>query len=179
MLRVVLVAPEIASNTGAVIRLCANSGAALHLVEPLGFSLDERRLRRAGLDYHELAEVHLHPDLDSCLARLGGDVTRRFVLSGRGTIRYDSVRFTPGDVVMFGSERSGLSEGDLARVPAEQRLAIPMRPENRSLNLANAVAIVVYEAWRQHDFAGAPPPGRGSGTIAETTVDRSPPAGPA
>ena len=175
MLQVVLVAPQIANNTGAIIRLCANSGATLHLVEPLGFSLDSTRLKRAGLDYHELADVHLHRDLDACFAALDG-TGRRFALSGRGSQHYDRVRYEPGDVVVFGREQSGLSTAELDRFTAEHRLAIPMRPGNRSLNLANAVSVVVYEAWRQHDFTGASTPSARTGTIAETTHD--PPTDP-
>jgi len=155
---VVLVAPEIAANTGNIIRLCANAGATLHLVDPLGFELDERRLRRAGLDYHELAEVRRHPDLDHCLAAVAAASGRCFALSGRGEHRYDLVRYRPDDVVVFGAERDGLGDEVLGRFPPEHRLRIPMRPDNRSLNLANAVAVVLYEAWRQHGFVGASEP---------------------
>lgn len=164
---VVLVAPEIAPNTGNVVRLCANAGAALHLVEPLGFSLDARQLRRAGLDYHELTTVTVHPDLVTCLGRLTANGGRCFALSGRGHRRYDQVGYQDGDVLVFGAERSGLSPADLARFPQQHRLAIPMRPANRSLNLANAVAVVLYEAWRQSDFLGASALHHSQGTLAE------------
>ena len=155
VLQVVLNAPEIAANTGNIIRLCANTGAGLHLVEPLGFDLAERNLRRAGLDYHELAEVRVHADLGVCLAALSNTTGRCFALSSRGERRYDEVRYQANDVVVFGAERSGLAEPVLAGFGPDRRLAIPMRPANRSLNLANAVAVVLYEGWRQLGFAGA------------------------
>jgi tRNA (cytidine/uridine-2'-O-)-methyltransferase len=152
MLNVVLFQPEIPPNTGNVIRLCANSGAALHLVEPLGFALDDARLKRAGLDYHEYATLRVHPDLDACLAHIGP--TRVFTLSTRGTRRYDRIAYREGDTFLFGPETRGLPDAVLASVEEPHRLRLPMRPGNRSLNLSNAVAVVVYEAWRQHDFAG-------------------------
>ena len=155
MLHVVLVAPQIAANTGNIVRLCANAGAALHLVEPLGFDLDDRRLRRAGLDYHELAEVSVDPDLRSCLSRLGAPGARCYAVSGRGERRYDQVIWGDDDVVVFGAEQTGLPAEVLATFPPDRRVAIPMRPANRSLNLANAVAVVVFEAWRQAGFGGA------------------------
>ncbi|MFN0028317.1 MAG: tRNA (cytidine(34)-2'-O)-methyltransferase [Acidimicrobiales bacterium] len=158
MLHVVLNAPEIATNTGNIIRLCANVGATLHLVEPLGFSLEHRGLKRAGLDYHELAPVHVHTRLMDALPPPGALGTARcFALSARGQRRYDEVRFALGDVVVFGAERSGLAPEVLAQFAPEARLRLPMRPGNRSLNLANAVAVVVYEAWRQLNFAGGEP----------------------
>ncbi len=152
-LHVVLHQPEIPPNTGNVIRLCANAGAALHLVEPLGFTLDHAKLRRAGLDYHEFAEVRVHASLEKCFEAIGSP--RVFALSTRGVTRYDQARFTPGDVLLFGAETRGLPQQVLDGLPAEQRLRLPMRPDNRSLNLSNAVAIVVYEAWRQLGFAGS------------------------
>ena len=152
MLHVVLVAPEIAPNTGNIVRLCANTGATLHLVEPLGFALDERSLRRAGLDYHELADVHVHADLAACDAELAG--RRRFACTARATRRYDDVAYRPDDVLVFGAERAGLAPEVLASFEDEHTVGIPMRPGNRSLNLANAVAVVVYEAWRQLGFDG-------------------------
>jgi tRNA (cytidine/uridine-2'-O-)-methyltransferase len=152
---VVLVRPEIPPNTGNVIRLCANTGARLHLVEPLGFSLDDKQLKRAGLDYHEYAEMTVHADWEACLKALAGK--RLFALSTRGSTRYDAVRYAPGDVFVFGAETSGLPAELLAAFPAERRLRLPMRPGNRSINLSNAVAVVVYEAWRQSGFAGAGP----------------------
>lgn len=171
VLHVVLVAPEIAPNTGNVIRLCANTGATLHLIEPLGFSLSERALRRAGLDYHELVSVHIHPNLDACLQSLSLTTQQCFALSAGAVRRYDEVRYTASDVVIFGAEREGLPRVVLDRFAPEHCLRIPMRPGNRSLNLANAVAAVVYEAWRQVAFAGS---GEG-GKIAETPS--SPPFG--
>jgi tRNA (cytidine/uridine-2'-O-)-methyltransferase len=148
---VVLVEPEIPPNTGNVIRLCANTGARLHLVRPLGFSLDARSVRRAGLDYHELAEVSEHASLADCLARLGEP--RWFAFTTRGGVRYDTVEYAGGDALVFGPETRGLPDEILASCPAERRVRIPMRPAARSLNLSNAVAVVVYEAWRQAGFA--------------------------
>ena len=152
MLDVVLYQPEIPPNTGNVIRLCANTGFRLHLIEPLGFVLDDRRLRRAGLDYHEWAEVLTHPDLDSYLALCAP--ARLFALSTRGSTRPDQVRFAAGDALLFGPETRGLPQSLLDSLPAARCLRLPMLPDSRSLNLSNAVAVVVYEAWRQLDFAG-------------------------
>lgn len=149
---VVLYRPEIPPNTGNVIRLCANAGARLHLVEPLGFSMDDRQLRRAGLDYHELATVVVHRDWDACLAALEG--RRLFAVSARGERRFTEVAFAAGDAFVFGPETAGLPAAMLEPFPPERRLRLPMRPGNRSLNLSNAVAVVVYEAWRQNGFAG-------------------------
>ena len=154
MLHVVLFQPEIPPNTGNVIRLCANTGAALHLVEPLGFALDDARLRRAGLDYHEYAAVHVHASLAACLEAIGGP--RLFAFSTRGATRYDRVAYADGDALLFGAESRGLPPEVLDNVPPAQRLALPMRPGNRSLNLSNAVAVAVFEAWRQWNFAGSP-----------------------
>jgi tRNA (cytidine/uridine-2'-O-)-methyltransferase len=153
LLHVVLVAPEIAPNTGNIIRLCANTGAVLHLVEPLGFSLGERSVRRAGLDYHELAEVHVHLDLAACRRAINGG--RWYALTTRAARRYDQADLQTGDVVVFGPERAGLDEATLGEFDDAHRLGIPMRAGSRSLNLANAVSVVVYEVWRQNDFAGA------------------------
>lgn len=150
-MHIVLVHPQIAPNTGNIIRLCANVGASLHLVEPLGFSMDHRLLRRGGLDYHELTDVHVHPDPDDVWGALPG---RRFAFTGRGRTRYDAVSYTPEDVLVFGCEATGLPESVLEAFPDENRVAIPMRPGNRSLNLGNAVAVVAYEAWRQNGFDG-------------------------
>ncbi|MEO7198814.1 MAG: tRNA (uridine(34)/cytosine(34)/5-carboxymethylaminomethyluridine(34)-2'-O)-methyltransferase TrmL [Dokdonella sp.] len=152
MLHVVLFQPEIPPNTGNVIRLCANTGAQLHLIEPIGFSLDDARLRRAGLDYHEYAALQLHADFDSFLASV--QPSRVFALSTRGQVRFDSVAYQAGDAVVFGAETRGLPDALLDGVAPAQRLRLPMRPHNRSLNLSNAVAVVVFEAWRQADFAG-------------------------
>lgn len=153
VLHVVLHQPEIPPNTGNVIRLCANSGAALHLIRPLGFELDHAKLRRAGLDYHEFARVDVHDDLDAFVATVKPN--RLFALSTRGVARYDTITYADGDAVMFGSETCGLPQSVLDALPPEQRLRLPMQPGNRSLNLSNAVAVVVYEAWRQRGFAGA------------------------
>jgi tRNA (cytidine/uridine-2'-O-)-methyltransferase len=150
---VVLVAPEIPPNTGNIIRLCANTGARLHLVEPLGFRLDARALRRAGLDYHALAEVRVHPDLAACLHALGP--ARAFAIETGSAERYDRARFLPGDALLFGAETRGLPGSLRSQVPPERWRSIPMRPGSRSVNLSNAVALVLYEAWRQNDFAGA------------------------
>ena len=157
MFDVILFEPEIPPNTGNVIRLCANTGARLHLVEPLGFTLEDKQLRRAGLDYHEYASVQVHPDLDTALAvieRANGAAARVFALSTRGSVRHDQPAYAPGDALLFGPETRGLPADVLDRVPATQRLRLPMRPGNRSVNLSNAVAVVVFEAWRQHGFAG-------------------------
>jgi len=150
---VVLHQPEIPPNTGNLIRLCANCGSALHLVKPLGFDLDGRAVRRAGLDYAELAQVAVHPSLAACLAALPG--ARVFAIETGPHRPYSAAAFTPGDALVFGAETRGLPPEFLAALPPERRLAIPMRPGNRSLNLANAVALVVYEAWRQNGFAGS------------------------
>jgi tRNA (cytidine/uridine-2'-O-)-methyltransferase len=152
MFDVVLFQPEIPPNTGNVIRLCANTGARLHLVRPLGFSLEDAQLRRAGLDYHEYATLKVHDSLDEALATIAPK--RLFALSTRGTQRFDQPRYEAGDAFLFGPETRGLPDDVLARVPEAQRLRLPMRPDNRSLNLSNAVAVVVFEAWRQHGFAG-------------------------
>lgn len=151
-MHVILHQPEIPPNTGNVIRLCANTGARLHLIEPLGFALDDARLRRAGLDYHEYARVQVHADLPACLAALGA--ARVFALSTRGSVRYDTPVFADDDAFLFGAETRGLPADVLAAIPAAQQLRLPMRPHNRSLNLSNAVAVMVYEAWRQRGFAG-------------------------
>lgn len=152
MFDVILHAPEIPPNTGNVIRLCANTGARLHLVEPLGFALEDRQLRRAGLDYHEYASVRVHGSLEAALAEVAP--ARLFASSTRGAVRYDAPRYVPGDAFLFGSETRGLPGAVLDAVPADRRLRLPMRPGNRSLNLSNAVAVVVFEAWRQQGFDG-------------------------
>ncbi len=153
MFNVVLVQPEIPPNTGNVIRLCANTGARLHLVRPLGFPIDHAKMRRAGLDYHEIAALVVHESWAAFLAR--ERPARCWALTTRGDRDHCSVSFQPGDYLVFGSETAGLSPEVLARFAPEERLRLPMRPDNRSLNLSNAVAITVYEAWRQHGFAGA------------------------
>jgi tRNA (cytidine/uridine-2'-O-)-methyltransferase len=153
MLDVVLYRPEIPPNTGNAIRLCANAGARLHLVEPLGFSMDDKQLRRAGLDYHELAVVTVHRDWEACRSALGA--RRMFAVSRRGQQRYDQVRYADDDVFVFGAETAGLPREMLESFEPRMRLRLPMRAGNRSLNLSNAVAVVVFEAWRQLGFAGA------------------------
>jgi tRNA (cytidine/uridine-2'-O-)-methyltransferase len=153
MFHVVLFQPEIPPNTGNIIRLCANTGCGLHLVKPLGFELERREVRRAGLDYDELAEVKVHAGLDACWAELGA--ARVFAVETGGTRVYSDVAYREGDVFLFGPETRGLPEAVLARIPAEQRVSVPMRAGNRSINLSNTVALVVYEAWRQCGFAGA------------------------
>lgn len=153
MFEVILYQPEIPPNTGNIIRLCANAGARLHLIEPLGFSLERRELRRAGLDYAELAEVRVHRDLAACLAVLGG--ARLFAIETSGDRPYSAVPFRPGDALLFGPETRGLPKEVLESIAPDRRLHIPMRAGNRSLNLSNAVALVVYEAWRQQDFGQA------------------------
>ncbi len=152
MFHVVLVAPEIPPNTGNVIRLCANTGAKLHLIEPLGFELSAAKLRRAGMDYAELACVELHAGWRECRATLGE--ARLFALTTKGTQRHTSVDFLPGDALVFGSESRGLPPQVLADIDENRRLRLPLKPGNRSLNLSNAVAVLVYEAWRQQGFAG-------------------------
>jgi tRNA (cytidine/uridine-2'-O-)-methyltransferase len=155
MLEVVLVEPQIATNTGNIVRLCANVGAGLHLVRPLGVDLDAAALRRGGLDYHELTDTKVWDTWAECRAALG--VERRwFATTTRAPHRrYDTVDYTTGDAVVFGCEATGLGDGLLAEFAGDHRLHIPMRPSNRSLNLGNAVSVVLYEAWRQHGFVGA------------------------
>jgi tRNA (cytidine/uridine-2'-O-)-methyltransferase len=153
---VVLVHPEIPPNTGNVIRLTANTATMLHLVEPLGFRMDDRELKRAGLDYHEHASVRVHRDFDACVSALDRDGPRRwFAFTTNGPSSLYGARFEAGDVLVFGRESSGLPDEVLARFADEARLRIPMRPGVRSLNLSNAVAVAVYEAWRQTGFGGA------------------------
>lgn len=155
MFAVVLFQPEIPPNTGNIIRLCANTGCELHLVKPLGFPLDDAKLRRAGLDYHEYASMQVHEDWQACQVALAG--RRIFAMTTRGSRRYDQVQYAAGDVFLFGRESAGLPAELRDGFAAEQRIKLPMRPDNRSLNLSNAVAVTVFEAWRQHDFAGAQP----------------------
>lgn len=150
---VLLYQPEIPPNTGNAIRLCANAGARLHLIEPLGFQMDDKRLRRAGLDYHEFARVRVHASLAAALNAIRPP--RLFALSTRGQVRFDRPRYADGDAFLFGAETRGLPADVLEAVPQAQRLCLPMRPDNRSLNLSNAVAVVVFEAWRQAGFAGS------------------------
>lgn len=152
MFSLILYEPEIPPNTGNIIRLCANTGTGLHLIEPLGFELDEPRLRRAGLDYREFADVAVHENLEDCLHAL--NEPRVFALSTRGATRYSHAQFKAGDAFLFGPETRGLPNAVLDSLPPEQTLRLPMQPDNRSLNLSNAAAIIIYEAWRQAGFVG-------------------------
>lgn len=152
MLEVVLYQPEIPPNTGNVIRLCANTGCRLHLIAPLGFELDDARLRRAGLDYHEFADVRVHGSLDAFVAT--ATPPRLFAFSTRAATRFDAPAYAAGDALLFGPETRGLPDDVLAALPPAQRLRLPLRPGNRSLNLSNAVAVAVFEAWRQLGYAG-------------------------
>ena len=152
MFDVILYQPEIPPNTGNIIRLCANTGCRLHLIHPLGFELDEPRLRRAGLDYREYAQVVVYDDLDECRKLLGDP--RLYAFSSKAPTFYDQARFHPGDALLFGPETRGLPGDVLDTLPDSHRLRLPMLPDNRSLNLSNAVAVSVYEAWRQNEFEG-------------------------
>jgi tRNA (cytidine/uridine-2'-O-)-methyltransferase len=152
---VVLYEPEIPPNTGNIIRLCANTGVRLHLIEPLGFTLQDRELRRAGLDYHEYAEVRQHPALSACLAAL--DHPQVFAFTSRGAPMTPATAFARGCVLLFGPETRGLPRSVLDTIESVRHLRIPMVAGSRSLNLANAVAVAVYTAWQQHGFAGAAP----------------------
>ena len=153
MFNVVLYEPEIPPNTGNIIRLCANTGSTLHLIHPLGFSLDDKHLRRAGLDYRELACLKEHPDLQSFLESV--QPKRCFACSTRGRTDYAEIAYQAGDTLIFGPETRGLPQAMLDAMPAEHLIRIPMRPGNRSLNLSNAVAVILYEAWRQQGFMGS------------------------
>lgn len=155
MFHIVLYQPEIPPNTGNVIRLCANTGARLHLVHPLGFEWDDARVRRAGLDYHELANIEHHADWEACQRAIAGK--RIFAVENPATTRYDQPAFRSDDVFVFGQETRGLPQTILDELPEAQRLQLPMLPGNRSLNLSNAVAAILFEAWRQCDFSGAAP----------------------
>lgn len=151
MIDVILFEPEIPQNTGNIIRLCANTGARLHLVEPLGFVWDDARVKRAGLDYHEFAEVRRHADYAACLAHL--QQPRVFAFSSKSQTRFDTPCFHAGDALLFGPETRGLPAAVLDELPEAQRLRLPMRPGQRSLNLSNAVAVAVFEVWRQQGYA--------------------------
>ena len=155
MFHVVLVEPEIPPNTGNVIRLCANTGAQLHLVEPLGFPLDDARMRRAGLDYHEFAAMRVHANWQAFSDSIHVDPARIFAFTTHGSSIFSALHFEPGDVFVFGAETRGLDPALRESFPPTQRIRLPMRPDNRSLNLSNAVAVVVFEAWRQQGFAGS------------------------
>jgi tRNA (cytidine/uridine-2'-O-)-methyltransferase len=152
LFHVVLYQPEIPPNTGNIIRLCANTGSVLHLVHPLGFDVDDKRLRRAGLDYREFADLRQHIDFDTFLTDVAPP--RWFGVSTRGAFRYDRVRFRRDDALVFGPETRGLPQAMLDELPQERRIRLPMRPGQRSLNLSNAAAVLIYEAWRQMGFEG-------------------------
>ena len=154
MFHVVLVEPEIPPNTGNVIRLCANTGVQLHLIEPLGFPLDDAKMKRAGLDYHEYATMKVHKHWEAFLQDCQPDPTRMFALTTHGSAPFAQANFAPGDVFVFGAETRGLAPALRESFPAAQRIRLPMRPDNRSLNLSNTVAVVVFEAWRQNGYAG-------------------------
>ncbi len=152
MFNIVLFEPEIPPNTGNIIRLCANTGAALHLVKPLGFSLDDKQLKRAGLDYHEYSTLKVHENWAACKATLAGK--RLFAITTKGSTRHSDIQFKADDVFVFGPETRGLPEEIRAEFTAEHRLRLPMLPDSRSLNLSNSAAVLLYEAWRQLDFEG-------------------------
>ncbi|HGG9518992.1 TPA: tRNA (uridine(34)/cytosine(34)/5-carboxymethylaminomethyluridine(34)-2'-O)-methyltransferase TrmL [Neisseria meningitidis] len=152
MFTIVLYQPEIPPNTGNIIRLCANTGADLHLVKPLGFPLDSAKMKRAGLDYHEFASLTVHENFDDCLKALAG--RRIFALTTKGTTRPDETAFQKGDVLLFGPETRGLPADILDSLPAAQKIRLPMQPGSRSMNLSNTVAVILFEAWRQHGYAG-------------------------
>ncbi|SDG69160.1 MULTISPECIES: tRNA (uridine(34)/cytosine(34)/5-carboxymethylaminomethyluridine(34)-2'-O)-methyltransferase TrmL [unclassified Duganella] len=154
MFHVVLVHPEIPPNTGNVIRLCANTGAQLHLIEPLGFPLEDSKLKRAGLDYHEYARMKVHKDWDAFLADTRPDPARMYAMTTHGSSPFAQAAFQTGDVFVFGSETAGLPVALRESFPPAQRIRLPMRPDNRSMNLSNTVAVVVFEAWRQNGYAG-------------------------
>lgn len=153
MLHIALYQPEIPGNTGNIIRLCANTGAQLHLIRPLGFELDDRKLRRAGLDYHEWAAMQVHDTLENFLKVINPE--RLFAFTTKGSRPYHQLSVQKDDAFLFGPETRGLPAELLATLPAEQKLRLPMKPESRSLNLSNSVAVAVYEAWRQLDFPDA------------------------
>lgn len=154
MIAIALYQPEIPPNTGNIIRLCANTGARLHLIEPLGFPLDDAKMRRAGLDYHEYASMKVHRSWEAFRAVEKPEPTRMFAMTTHGSTAFAGLAFQPGDVFVFGSETKGLAPALRESFPPSQRIRLPMRAGNRSLNLSNTVAVVVYEAWRQNGFAG-------------------------
>jgi len=151
MFHVILFQPEIPPNTGNVIRLCANTGCTLHLIKPLGFELEDKKLRRAGLDYREFAAVKVHDTLAQCTSQITGEI---FACTTKGARYHSSISFRPGDALLFGPETRGLPADVLAEFDAGHRVRIPMLPDSRSLNLSNSVAVMVYEAWRQQDYRG-------------------------
>jgi tRNA (cytidine/uridine-2'-O-)-methyltransferase len=153
MFHIVLFQPEIPPNTGNIIRLAANTGTTLHLVKPLGFPLDDAKMRRAGLDYHEYATMRVHENWEDCCSELAGH--RFFAATTKASCRYDTLAYQPGDVFVFGPETRGLPDDMLAGFASENRIRLPMLPDNRSLNLSNAVAVTIFEAWRQNGFTGS------------------------
>jgi tRNA (cytidine/uridine-2'-O-)-methyltransferase len=153
MFHVILYQPEIPPNTGNIIRLCANTGCQLHLIKPLGFTLEDKQLLRAGLDYHEFAKLQVHDDLASCLSAF--DAARVFALTTKGAGVFHDLSYRAGDAFLFGPESRGLPAEVLGEFPDAQRVRLPMRPDNRSLNLSNTVAVAIFEAWRQTGFSGA------------------------
>jgi len=154
LFHVVLVEPEIPPNTGNIIRLCANTGVQLHLIEPLGFPLDDSKMKRAGLDYHDYATMKVHKNWEAFLESEQPDLHRMFAMTTHGSGSFAKVQFQAGDYFVFGAETRGLATALRESFPTGQRIRLPMRPDNRSLNLSNTVAIVVYEAWRQNGYAG-------------------------
>ena len=154
MFHIVLVQPEIPPNTGNVIRLCANTGCELHLVKPLGFSLDDKHMKRAGLDYHEYVNIKVHDSLDAFLKCAAPNPERIFAMTTKGSSRFSDTQFQPGDWFFFGSESRGLPDPIREYFPEAQRIRLPMRPHHRSLNLSNTVAVTVFEAWRQNNYEG-------------------------
>ncbi len=174
MIDVALYQPEIPPNTGNVMRLCANTGCALHLIEPLGFALEDRHLRRAGLDYRDLATVHRHPNFEALRAAL--PQARVLAFSTRGRVRFDQVQYRDGDLLLFGPESRGLPAVLLESLPEAQRIYLPMQAGSRSMNLSNSVAVAVFEAWRQSDYAGAQPDRGPSATVVKPFTDSSPEA---
>lgn len=155
MFHIILVSPEIPPNTGNAIRLAANTGVTLHLVKPLGFELNDSKLKRAGLDYHEWAAVQVHDSLEQAIAATGAPIERCFAMSSKAASSFSNVAYQAGDVFVFGRETAGLTQAQLALFRDTNRLKLPMRPGQRSLNLSNAVAVTVFEAWRQCDYAGS------------------------
>jgi len=158
MFHVILYQPEIPPNTGNIIRLCANTGSTLHLIKPLGFSLEDKQLLRAGLDYHEFASLRVHENIDECMSAL--KATRMFALTTKGTQAFHQVKYKSGDAFLFGPESRGLPAEILGLFPTDNLLRLPMLPGSRSLNLSNTVAVTVYEAWRQCAFDGAKTSGK-------------------
>jgi len=150
MFNIVLFEPEIPPNTGNIIRLCVNTNANLHLIKPLGFNLNEKQVQRAGLDYHDMAKISIHENFDACLASLGGN--RLFAITTKASVHYHSVNYIPGDVLIFGPETRGLPNNILNSPKNFMNIRIPMAENNRSMNLSNSVAVILYEAWRQNDF---------------------------